>query len=263
MAENRWLRVAALAGVAFGMVACGGGDDATTDSANVAAGEVARADSAATAASPGAGTPTSPAPMSITGGDQEIAQFMAVVDAGEVQAGRVAQRQARNAQVKSFARTLVNEHTSSLRQTRQIARTANITLDTTMLSTATTGTGTGAAGATASATSPQLTGAPGQLHTMHQQAMQRLQNLQGADFDSAFMNAQVAGHEQVLTVLQQAQNQAQDSTLKQHVTKAAASVQQHLERARQVQQAVMTGGTGTGAAGDTTSKARSDTGRRG
>src|SRR5687768_12352263 len=180
MAENRWLRVAALAGVAIGMVACGGGDDAATDSANVAAGEVARADSAATATSPGAGTPTTPAPMTITGGDSEIAQFMAVVDAGEVQAGRVAQRQARNAQVKSFARTLVNEHTSSLRQTRQIARTANITLDTTMLSTAAT---TGA-GATASATTPPLTGAAGQVHTMHQQTMQRLQNLQGADFDS-------------------------------------------------------------------------------
>ena len=256
MAENRWLRMAALAGVAIGMVACGGSDDTATDSANVAAGEVARADSAATATPPAPSTPTTPAPTGITGGDPEIVQFMAVVDAGEVEAGRVAQRQARHAQVKTFARTLVNEHTRSLRQTRQLARTANIPLDTTMLSTA-----TGTAGATASATTPPLTGVAGQIHTTHQQTMQRLQNLQGADFDSAFMNAQVAGHEQVLTILQQAQTQAQDSSLKQRLTQATQSVQQHLERARQVQQTVMTGATG--AASDSASKARSDTGRRG
>lgn len=259
MTDNRWLRMAAVAGVAIGMAGCGGRDDAATDSANVAAGEVARADSAATATSPGAGTPTPPpTPTGITGGDPEIVQFMAVVDAGEVEAGRVAQRQARNAQVKTFARTLVTEHTRSLRRTREIARTANIPLDTTMLSTATS---TG--GATASATTPQLTGVAGQLHTTHQQTMQRLQTLQGADFDSAFMNAQVAGHEHVLSILQQAQTQAQDSSVKQRLTQATESVQQHLERARQVQQAVMTGGTGTGATRDSASKARSDTGRRG
>ena len=94
--------------------------------------------------------------------------------------------------------------------------------------------------------------------------MERLRGLQGADFDSAFINAQVTALQQVLDVLQRSQGQTQDSTVQRHLTSATETVQEHLDRAREIQQAVMQGSTGTGAgttAGDTATKAKSDTGR--
>lgn len=259
MIGNGWQRFATIAAgasvVALG--ACGGGDDTVADTTNVAG---ITADSAAGALAP-APAPTPTPTMAITGGDPEVLQFLATVDVGEIEAGRLAQKQARNAEVKSFARTLVTEHQRSLRQDRNIAQAANITLDSALLA-GTSGTGSaGAAGTTPGSTSAVAS----QVSTMHQQAMQHLQSLQAADFDSAFMNAQVMMHQQVLDVLRGAQAQAQDSTVQQHLTKVTESVQKHLDRARELQQAVMTGGTGSGTAGDTSGKGRtgSDTGRRG
>jgi len=274
MVGSVWKRVASVASCSavVALAACGGGDG-VGDTTNVAAGTIA-SDTAAAATAPGTGTtPTGTtgglSTMSITGGDPEVMQFLATVDLGEIQAARLAQQQAQNAQVKSFARTLVNEHQQSMRQARQIARNANITIDTSMM--ASTAAGTTGTGATASATTPTATpsstsGVAGQLAMMHQQSMERLRGLQGADFDSAFMNAQVTAHQQVLDVLQRSQGQTQDSTVQRHLTTATESVQKHLDRARQVQQAVMQGGTGTGTGttpGDTASKAKSDTGSRG
>jgi len=155
--------------------------------------------------------------MSITGGDPEILQVLAVVDMGEVQDGQLAQRQARNAQVKAYARELVTSHQRSLRQTRQLAKSNNVQL---MNDSGSAG-GTGAAGATdtnrSAAATPSsaagtagTSGVAGQVHTMHMQMMEQVRNQQGASFDSAFVNAQVMGHQQVLDMLQRAQGQAQN-----------------------------------------------------
>ena len=96
---------------------------------------------------------------------------------------------------------------------------------------------------------------------MHRHAMQRLGGLRGAEFDSTFINAQVMGHQQVLDVLQRSQGQAQDSTVQRHLTTATQGVQKHLDRAREIQQAVMQRGPGHRATPGP--KARTDTGRRG
>jgi predicted outer membrane protein len=269
MIGNGWKRLACVAacGSTVALAACGGGSDAS-DTTNVAAGDVARTDTAAgataaatTPAAAGAGTAGA---MSITGGDPEVLQFLATVDVSEIEAGRLGQRQARNAQVKSFARTLVTEHQQSLRHDRDLAKSANITLDSAAMA-GVSGTKTGT-GATAAATTPSpapstTSGVVSQLTSMHQQAMQRLQSLKGADFDTAFMNAQVTAHQQVLDVLQRAQGQPQNANIQQHLQMVTQGVQKHLDRARELQQSLMSGGTG--AAGDTGAKAKSDTGRRG
>jgi putative membrane protein len=262
MVGHAWQRFAMVAGCAslVTMVACGGGDTATDTLSTTAGGDVARpADTAAGAMAPGtpAGTAPGTTTMTISGGQPELVQVMAEINRSEIAVGQLAQRQARNAQVKTFARTLANEHTQGLRRIRQIARSANIPLDTTDVS-ARSDTAAAATGASATgATGPVVT----QLRTMHQQTMDRLRNLQGADFDTAFMNAQVIAHQQALDLLQQSQGQAQDSTLQRHVTTATESVRKHLDRARELQQTVTS--AATGAAGDTARRGTgADTGRR-
>ena len=289
MIEQGWQRLltAAMCASFVGVTACGGGNRDATDSAT-ATGDVARADSAATApgAAPGTtatapGAATAPAgsasTLSITGGDAEILQVLAVVDQGEIQDGQLAQRQARNAQVKAFARQLVAAHTKSLQQDRSLAKANNVQL---MSSSGTAGTsGASKAGGTdtSKAATPSATGASGtagssavatQLQSQHMQMMEQVRNAQGAAFDSAFMNAQVMGHQQVLDLLQRSQSQAQNSGVQQHLTVAMKEVQSHLDRAQQLQQSLATGGTAGDSANksktrsDTTAKGKADTTRR-
>jgi len=270
MLEHGWQRLAAAAVCAslVGAAACGGGKGDATDSAS---GDVAR-DSAATApgvapgttaTAPASSTPGSTASntMAITGGDPEILQVLAVVDQGEIQDGQLGQRQARNAQVKSFARELVSSHTKSLQKTRQLAKTNNVQLM------SDSGTSANRAGATdtsnksAASTPSSAAGTAGsgiatQLKTMHAQTMEQLRSQQGAAFDSAFVNAQVMGHQQVLDLMQRAQSQAQNSSVQQHLTASMADVQSHLERAQQLQQRLASGATS-----DSATTGRTDTGR--
>jgi len=290
---NKWQGIAAATAcstlVAF--TACGKGNrnNADTAAAATSSGEVARTDTAATAMAPSAGataaatTPGSSgstSSMKITGGDPEILQVLAVVDQAEVRDGQLAERMARSAKVKSYARELISDHSKSLQQDRQIAKSANIDLSGVMMSgsnktsgTPKTGTDTSRSAA-ASAAQPGTAGPSGatgvvaELVNMHTQTMDQVRQLKGAAFDSAFMNAQVQGHQQVLSLLQSAQ--AQNSSLQQHVTAATKGVQEHLEKGQQVQQSLTSGASG--AMSDTTSKAKSksdtgkaksDTGRRG
>jgi putative membrane protein len=290
---NKWQGIAAATAcstlVAFTACSKGNRNNADSAAAAAASGEVARTDTAATAMAPSAGataaatTPGSTgntSAMKITGGDPEILQVLAVVDQSEVRDGQLAERMARSAKVKSFARELVADHSKSLQQDRQIAKSANIDLSGVMMSgsnktsgTPKTGTDTSRSAA-ASAAQPGTAGASGatgvvaELVNMHTQAMDQVRQLKGAAFDSAFVNAQIQGHQQVLSLLQSAQ--AQNSSLQQHVTAATKGVQEHLDKGQQLQQSLTSGASG--AMSDTTSKsksksdtgkAKSDTGRRG
>ena len=264
MAGHEWRRLAAVAAsVAFASAAACRGGNGANDSA-IASGDVVPSDSAATATTPSmAPAPASGATgtaMTITGGDPEILNVLAIVDQAEVQDGQLAQRQARNAKVKSFAREIVQSHTQSLQKDRQIAKSANVELmktSTTARDSARTSTDSNAAANTGMSNG---TGVAAQLEQMHTQAMERLRSLKGADFDSAFVNAQVMAHQQVLDLLQRSQSQAQNSDVQNHMTEAVKVVQTHLDKGRELQQSLMNGGTG--AMGDSASKSKSDTARR-
>ena len=294
---NRWQGIAAATAcstlVAFAACSSGNRNNADTTTSG---GEVARSDTAATAMAPGgagataaATTPGSTAgstsSMKITGGDPEILQVLAVVDQSEIQDGRLAEQKARNREVKSFARELVSDHSKSLQQDKQIARTANVDLSGVMMSGSSktksasgapkTGSDTSRSAAATAAQSGTsgptgATGVVAELVNMHTKAMDQVRSLQGAAFDSAFVNAQVQAHQQVLSLLQSAQGQAQNSELQQHVAAAVKGVQSHLEKGQQLQQSLTSGASG--AMSDTASKStsksdtgrsKSDTGRRG
>jgi len=263
---RRWERIAAAAASASLLVfgACSGRNGDKIDSAKSAAsgGDVARADSAAGAVAPGAAatarpessagasTAASTPALKITGGDPEILQVIALVDQAEMRDGQLAERQAHNAQVKSYARELVDDHSKSLQQDRQVAKSASIDLSGVMMSgKADTAGPTGAAGVTA------------ELFNTHTQTMKEIRQLQGAAFDSAFVAAQVKGHQEVLGLLQSAQ--AQNPAVQQHVAAAIKEVQSHLEKGQQLQQSLSTGASGSPSDTASKSKAKRDTAGRG
>lgn len=236
-------RIAALVGVSvLGLAACGGRDDGLGDTTvGMAGGDVAaRADTAAAAMTPA--PPGTMGPMTITGGNDEVVMVMATIDQAEVEAGQLAQETAQDAQVKRFARTLVTEHSRSMRKLGDVARAAGMP-------------GTGGAGATTQSN------VVNRLQAMHAQTMTQLRSADGAAFDSAFVTAQVQAHQQALDLLQQARSQATHAQLQQHVSESIAGIETHLERARQLQQNLA--GATTGSDTSTRKGTRSDTGRRG
>jgi predicted outer membrane protein len=106
------------------------------------------------------------------------------------------------------------------------------------------GTGTGGAGAGAGA--GNLTMVMQQMQQSMATSMQQLQGQSGAAFDRAFMDAQLAAHQQTLDLLRQYGQSIQNTELRSHVTQMQGSVEQHLQQAKDIRQKLggTTGGTG-------------------
>jgi len=165
--------------------------------------------SADTSMAAGMGSSTSmkaPAPAMT---DAQILAMLAAANQGEIDAGKMASTKATNASVKSFARDMVTAHTKMLNDGNALAKKLNITPD---------------------------TAAADSINAMNQSTAATLTAAaKGAAFDSAYVNAQVAGHEYVLDMVKRAEEQAQNADLKSALTAAEPQVQQHLDRIKDIQ----------------------------
>ena len=254
------------------LAACGGGDNDATDTSAAAAATAAGTPAATDTA---AGSVAATDMMMVTGGDTGVVAVLSTVDRSEVEAGTLARTKAQNAQVKAFARTLIDEHNQSLRRGSQIARRASLPVPAAGTSgsgtsgspggatTGTPGTGDTAAAGTAGAMGAGMPGGPAltNLQSTHTQTMTQLRASTGTDFDRAFLDSQAQAHQTTLDLLNRMQTQVQDSALRQHVTEMIPKVQAHLDRTRELQAAV----SGSAAGTDTgrTDTARTDTARKG
>lgn len=167
--------------------------------------------SADTSMKAGTGSSTSmnaPAPAAAMT-DAGIFAMLAAANQGEVAAGKMAETKATSASIKAFARDMVVAHTKMLNEGNALAKRLKVTPDT--------------AAADSINASNQSTGA-----ALSSAA-------KGAAFDSAYVNAQVAGHEYVLDMVKRAEGVAQNADLKTMLTKAEPNVQKHLDRIKDIQ----------------------------
>lgn len=153
--------------------------------------------------------PAAAAPMT----DAGIFAMLTAANQGEIDAGKLAESKATSAAVKSFAHDMVIAHTAMLNSGTVLAKRLNITPD--------------AAAADSITTMNQATGAALNADT------------KGATFDSAYVNAQVAGHEYVLDMIKRAEGAAQNADLKSALTAAEPKVQAHLDRIKAIQGKMM------------------------
>jgi putative membrane protein len=186
---------------------------------NGSAGATTSADtSAATAAA-------TPAPSAPVMNDTTILGTLDALNAADSAAGSVAAKKGTNSQVKSFANRMMRDHHKLRAGGQQLAKKLSIT--------------------------PALP--PGD--TLQQSANAWMDSLntipKGAGFDSAYINHEVAAHQAVVQILQNAQGAAQDSSLKTAIGQAIPLIQAHLTEAQQVQSKV-SGATAAGS--DTAAK---------
>ena len=186
--------------------ACGGRDkDDATDTAGTPA--AATGDTGArggamgdTAAAAAAG------PMS----DANIVSLISMSNSEEIGDSKVAQTKATNANVKAFANDMVKDHQTLQGQVDKLGTKANITAQ---------------EPATASAEKQRM-----------EQEMTQLQNTaKGADFDRTYIEDQISDHQKTLDNLQRLQTDAQNAELKSLIEKTIPKVQQHLQRAKDIQ----------------------------
>lgn len=226
--KHTWRLLAAASLSAPLIAACGRGDNATNDSAG---GTVAMTDSTGLSSQ---GTMNETAAGAT---DPSMASFVALVNQSEIESGRLAQTKARNGDVKEYAEKMVDEHEEATKEFRDLSTrsgwsvpsgTAGVS-DTNMLRSGAPGSGTPAAGGMLSNTMTQLQ----QSHTA---TMDKLRSSTGAAFDRAYIDSQVAAHQQTLDVLRQHGSMVQNSELRTKVTDMQKDVEEHLRKAQEIAQ---------------------------
>jgi len=137
----------------------------------------------------------------LEGEDMKFLREMAQGNLAEVQAGKMAQGKAQNAEVKKFAQHMVDDHGKALSENRSLAKSKGV----------------------------QLPSAPAKKH---QDAAKKLEQASGVEFDKAFMQQMVKDHEAALKLHQDAAKNAKDKDLKAAAEKAVPVIQKHLEMAK-------------------------------
>lgn len=136
----------------------------------------------------------------------EYASAASASDSFEIQSSEIALQKAQGSAVKQFAQMIINDHRKSAADLKNAARQAQIAV----------------------ASPPQL--------DMEQQAnLIELRQASGAEFDTIYLQQQMAAHQNALTLVQA---YAQDGTvpsLKQHAANVIGSIKRHLDQIRQMQ----------------------------
>jgi putative membrane protein len=138
---------------------------------------------------------------------QEFAQTVAASDAFEIQASQLAAQKATRADVKEFARTMVNDHQTRARELTRLAPRMELTAPT-----------------------PELT-------AEQRSNLDALRTATGAAFDEAYLDQQVAAHRAAVSAFETFANNATDSELRQWASATLPKLQQHLSRAEALRSA--------------------------
>ena len=139
-----------------------------------------------------------------------ILGYATAANVGEIAEAKLAEKKATNPAVKAFARQMLADHETLLKDGQALAAKLNAKPDTT----------TGAA------------------HDLVNDSHDELKDLNdkaaGADWDATFIDKEIDGHQKVLDKLQDAAKNTNDADLRAALEKASGKVQQHLTKAQDI-----------------------------
>lgn len=142
--------------------------------------------------------------------DGQIAQILAAVDGAEIEQAQLALEKSKDADTRAFANHMIEQHTSAKNKGESLASQSGLKL----------------------ADSPKA-------KELQANASKTLDELKAADeknFDITYFHAQVEQHAQVLNLItDQLQPAVNDPGLRDYLGNARAMVEEHLNRAKQLQ----------------------------
>jgi len=158
----------------------------------------------------------------ITGADRDSMTQLLQGNMAEIEMARMAEQRASSEQVRDYARQLREDHERAGQELQRIATQGQVTI-------------------------------PTEMDAQSRQTLDRLRGLSGQQFDREFLQDTVQAHQQKIQQYQQISQQANNPELRNFASSELPRLQQHLQRAQELQRGGTTGAdrTGTGAAGET------------
>lgn len=238
------LALATAALMLLGTTACNRNDDAAGGTNNTPAADTTALDPAATqpagpAVPPGTDAATAPS-------QAEALMVLNAVNDHEIKAAEMAKSKNVTGPALEYANMMQAEHSKNMSDTTALMQTAG--------GADAAATNTGAAAGAAAATAPGGMGADSarvnELRAKSEAKRATLQGLEGEAFAKAYIDAMVTDHAETLTLIDSMLlPAATDEAVRTHLTTTRQHVQQHHDRAREIQ--TQMGGATAGQAGST------------
>jgi len=168
------------------------------------------------------GSTAKPGTAAATGGDARFIAEAARGNEAEIELGQLAQQKAQSPEVKSLAQRLVTDHTRANQQLKQLAQKEGMSV-------------------------------PTGLDKDQKDLRARLEKLNGAAFDRAFVDAQVKDHQKDVKFYQDEGSRLQDPQLKSFAQQTLPVLQEHLQMAERAESQV--GASGSSSSGSSGTKA--------
>ncbi|WP_294822245.1 DUF4142 domain-containing protein [uncultured Flavobacterium sp.] len=139
--------------------------------------------------------------------DSDYLVLAAEVDMKEIELGKLAQQKSTNADVQALGKMMVDQHTKASADTKALAAKKNITLPTT-------------------------------LTDSGQEAYKDLNDKTGHDFDKAYADMMVDGHEKTIEKMERASEKATDADIRMWAANMLPSLRTHLEHAKMAKEKI-------------------------
>jgi putative membrane protein len=146
---------------------------------------------------------TATAATALSASDRGFLKDAAQGGAAEVEASRLAQSKASNAEVKAFADQMVKDHGAANEELATLARGKGVEL-------------------------------PNEPSLVHKAKEKMLQSKDGASFDRSYMDSARKDHEDTVKMFQKAAQSAKDPDVKAFAQKSLPTLQHHLDMARKI-----------------------------
>jgi len=145
--------------------------------------------------------------------DANIVSLLAIANKSDIEGGQLAQTKAADPQVRSYGTRMVNDHQAMLDQGQQLSKQLMV-----------------------NPMEPEL---GQQLLSDHERSMQLLQGKSGEQFDRAYIDHEIQMHQKIIQLVQQAKCSEQAPQLRQLLQQSKPALENHLQQAQQVKQAMM------------------------
>ena len=139
--------------------------------------------------------------------DSQYLVDAAEVDMKEIELGKLAQAKSANADIKALGKMMVDAHTTASADTKALAAKKGITL-------------------------------PAALTDKGEDARKDLNDKTGTDFDKAYADAMVDGHEKTIKEIEKASEKAKDPDVRTWAAKMLPELRKHLEHSKMVKEKV-------------------------
>jgi putative membrane protein len=142
--------------------------------------------------------------------DPQIAGIVVAANQIDIDAGKLAQSRTKNKEVTDFAQLMITDHTAVNKQASALVKKLKV--------------------------KPEESDTSRSLKTAAQSTKAKVQKLKGSEFDKAYVDNEVAYHQQVLDAIDKMLiPSAKNAELKDLITKVRPAIAVHLEHAKMMQ----------------------------